>query len=110
MQILFCRFFSNLADLLLQKLPRLKKKFGVKTPEEYYKHIRNECEDFVPRNVDITAIDKILKNLDVAQASGIDQISAKCLKDGAPVIAIYLAHIITVSIKLNEFPSKCKIF
>ena len=51
----------------------------------------------------------IYKNLDVAKASGIDQIYAKFLKDGAPVIAIYLSNIINVSIKLDTFPSKCKI-
>ena len=31
----------------------------------------------------------ILKNVDVATTPGIDQISIKSLKDGAPVIAIY---------------------
>ena len=41
----FCRFSSNLADSLLQKLPPPKYKFN-----------------------------KILKNLDVPKASGIDQI------------------------------------
>ena len=28
---IFCRFFSNVANLLLQKLPNLKNKFGIKT-------------------------------------------------------------------------------
>ena len=49
--------------------------------------IQNECENFVVHNIDVTTVDKILKNLGVAKASGIDQISAKFLKDGAPVIA-----------------------
>ena len=43
----FCRFFSNLADLLLEKLQCPKNKFGTKTTGEFDKHIRNECEDFV---------------------------------------------------------------
>ena len=47
--------------------------------------------------------------VDVAKASGIDHISGKFLKNGAPVIAIYLANIINLSIKLETFPSKCKI-
>ena len=50
---------------------------------------------------------KILKNLDVAKASGIDQISVRFLKDDAPVMAIHLANIINMSIKLDTFPSKC---
>ena len=90
METHFLSFFSNLADSLLQKFLRPKKK---KTTGEYYKHIRNKCEGFVLHNVDVTTVDEILKNLNVAKASGIYQISAKFLKKGAPVIAIYLANI-----------------
>ena len=75
----FCRFLSNLADSLLQKLSHpdlltkfinqnLLTKFGIKTTEEYYTQIRNECEDFVLRNVDVTAVDKMLKR-DLCQIS-----------------------------------------
>ena len=72
----FCRLFSKLADSLLQKLPRPKNKFGIKTTEAYYKHIRNEYENFVLCNVDVTTVDKILKNVDAVKASGIDQMSS----------------------------------
>ena len=41
--------------------------------------------------------------MDVAKASGI---SVRCLKDGTPVIAIHLAN---MSIKVDIFPSQCKI-
>ena len=71
--------------------------------------IQNECENFVGHNIDVTTVDKILKNLDVAKASGIDQISAKFLKDGAPVIAIHLANMVNLLIKRDTFPSKRKI-
>ena len=52
---------------------------------------------------------RILKNLDVAKASGIDQVSAKFLNAGAPVIATHLTNFINLSIKLDTFPSKSKI-
>ena len=84
-----------------------KNKFGIKSTEQYYKQIRNECEDFVLHNVDVTTIDKMLKNLDAAKASGIDQISARFLKDGAPVTTCHLS-LTNLSIKLDTFPSKCK--
>ena len=71
--------------------------------------IQNECENFVVHNIDVTTVDKILKNLDVAKASGIEQISAKFLKDGAPVIAIHLANMVNLLIKRDTFPSKRKI-
>ena len=57
----------------------------------------------------MTSVEKILKNLDVSKASGKDQISARSLKDGAPIIAIHLANIIDLSVKLDIFPSQCKI-
>ena len=101
----FCRFFSNLADTLLQKLPRPKNKFGIKITEEYYEQIQNECDvNFVLCNVDVTIVGKILKNLDVAKPSGIYQ-----FKDGTPVIVIHLVNIINVLIKLDTFSSKYKI-
>ena len=52
---------------------------------------------------------KDFKELNVVKVSGIDQISARFLKDGAPVIAIHLTSIINLLIKLDTFPSQCKI-
>ena len=63
---IFCRFFSNLAESLVLKCPRPKNKFGIKTTREYYNEIRNKWKDFVLHNVDITSVEKILNNLDVA--------------------------------------------
>ena len=76
----FCRFFSNSTDSLIQKILRPKNKFGIKTAgEQYYKQIRNECKDFDIEKLVATIVNKILKNLDVVKASGIDQISDKVL-------------------------------
>ena len=52
-----------------------------------------------------TTVDKILKNFEQIFK---EQISAKFLKDGAPVIAIHLVNI-NLSIKLDTFLSQCKI-
>ena len=57
-----------------------KNKFGIKSTEQCYKQIRNECEDFVLHDVDVTTADKMLKDLDASKASGIDQISVRFLK------------------------------
>ena len=88
---------------MLQKIPCTKNKFGIKTTGEYYKQIRNKCEDFLLHNVKATSFEKVLKNLDVAKAFGIDQISGNFLKDGASVTAIHLANIINLSIKFDMF-------
>ena len=71
-----------------------KKQIWNQTTKEYYKQTRNEYEDFVLHNVDGTTLDKMLRNLDVAKPSGIDQISITFFKDVAPVTAIYHANII----------------
>lgn len=63
----FCKFSSNLAYSLLKKPPRIKIKFGIKITEEYYEQMRKECEEFVLQHIDVTTIDKILKDLDVAK-------------------------------------------
>ena len=71
----YCRFFSYLADLLLQKLARPKNKFRIKTTEKYYKQIQRKNEDFVLHNVDVTTVDKIFTNLDFWNRSDLCQIS-----------------------------------
>ena len=86
----FFKLFFKLSRFTAAEISTSKKK---KTTGEYYKHIRNKCEGFVLHNVDVTTVDEILKNLNVTKASEIYQISAKFLKKGAPVIAIYLANI-----------------
>ena len=63
----FCKFSINLAYSLLKKPPRIKIKFEIKITEEYYKQMRKECEEFVLQHIDVTTIDKILKDLDVAK-------------------------------------------
>ena len=83
----FRRFFSNLADSDLgrfehswfEQLPCSKNTFGIKTTEEYYKKIRNECEDFAEifvEVVEVTKVNKILKKLDVTKASEIPVVNA----------------------------------
>ena len=52
------------------------------------------------QNVEVTLVDKIIKNLDVAKTSGIYQIYARFLKDDVPRIIIHLANTIHLPIKL----------
>ena len=60
-----------------------KNEFWIKSTEEDYKQIWNECEDFVFHNAELASVEKIFKNLDIAKASRIDQISARFLKESA---------------------------
>ena len=66
------------------------------------------CECFALHIIEVESLEKILKNIDVARVCRIDNISAKCHVDCAPIIAIHLANIINFLMKLGTFPSKCK--
>ena len=77
----------------------------------HYKNLEKQIwdhEDFVLHNADSKEVGKMLKNLDVSKASGIDQFSAKFLKYDASVIAVHLANI-NMSIKLDALPLKYKL-
>ena len=50
-----------------------------------------------------------LKNLNANKASRIGQISVRFLTEGAPEVAPDLVYLIKMSIKLDTFPSNCKI-
>ena len=56
-------------------------------------------------------METILKNINVTKllAKLIDQTFAEYLKDGFLIIASHQTSIIYLSIKLDTFPSKCKI-
>ena len=76
----------------------------------HYKNLEKQIwdhEDFVLHNADSKKVGKMLKNLDVSKASGIDQFSAKFLKYDALVIAVHLTNI-NMSIKLDALPLKYK--
>ena len=51
----------------------------------------------------------ILKNVEVTKAAGIDQISRKFLKDGAPFLSKPISELCNLSITLRSFPDACKI-
>ena len=51
----------------------------------------------------------ILKGINPSKAAGIDNLSAKFLKDGVHVLARPISQLCNLSIKLNSFPRSCKI-
>ena len=77
--------------------------------EKYYKQIQNKCMGIIFLIVQVTLVQKIVKILDVGEVSKIIQNSATFFKGSAPVIATNITNIINLLIKLDIFPSKCKI-
>ena len=52
---------------------------------------------------------KLLKNIDISKAVGVDNLPGRFLKDGAVILAKPVTEICNLSIKLKIFPDPCKI-
>ena len=73
---------------------------------DIYLPIKNESQLFIESEY---VVRKILSCLSLNKAAGIDQISAKFLKEAADVLAYLLSEIINLLVKLSAFPKKCKV-
>ena len=104
----FMEYFSNLASDLVNKLPALPKKFGLKTVEAYYRKYNLNENDFSFTQAAEINIRKHLENINPSKAAGLDNIAGKFLKEGASVLATPITQICNLSISSSIFPDKCK--
>ena len=82
----FAKFYSSLAESLLNNFPNSPNKFDINSVHHYYKNIERK-DNF---NLNLTTEKKILKVLqfiDISKAAGIDKISGRFLKDNANILA-----------------------
>ena len=56
-----------------------------------------------------TSVLKLLQQLNPYKSAGIDNLTGKFLKEGAPVLASPITNLINLSISLSSFPDDCKI-
>ena len=75
----------------------------------FYKKLKPNTEKFELLYITENITKKLLCCLDVSKAPGIDEIPSRFLKDGAEILAKPISDIINLSIKLSNFPDKCKI-
>ena len=52
---------------------------------------------------------KLLKNIDISKAAGVDNLPERFLKDGAVILAKSVSEICNLSIKWKTFPDLCKL-
>ena len=105
---IFKDFFSNLAMNLVSKLPPAPKKFGMDSVEAYYRNNITSVASLTFSEVEETIVLNLLKSINPAKASSLDNIAGKFLKEGASVLATPLTQICNLSIHLSTFPDKCK--
>ena len=102
-------FFSNLAQNLIEKLPTGPNKFHINSAREFYKPLNLKQDLFHFTQVSEKTISDFLKELKTNNATAIDNLSDRFLKDRSKVLATPLAQICNLSIKLSTVPDECKI-
>ena len=106
---IFKKFFGNLANKLLDKLPAPTNRFGIDTLNNYYNHLNIRHKDFSFNTTTELTVLRLLQDIEPSKSPGIDNINGKFLKDGAPHLANPITQLFNLSIKLSEFPELCKI-
>lgn len=86
-----------------------KRKVGSESKKGCYRNIGNVVEKFIFQNVSVKTVNNILNNWYISKATGIDNISARFLKDGAVAIGLNSANILNLSINNATFLSWSKI-
>ena len=62
--------------------------------------------DFKPTNTDTIA--KLVNKINIKKATGVDQISCKLLKAGAPVLNKHITTLLNNTIKHSQLPNRLK--
>ena len=105
---IFRKFYENLAQTLVDKLPASPKIFTMDSTKHYYEQfdIQNNLN---LEMVDYTVILDLLSKTNISKAAGIDKLSGIFIKDGAEKIAFHFTKIINLPILSSSFPDLCKI-
>ena len=105
---IFKKFYENLAQSLVDKLPASPKKFTMDSTKDYYEQF--DIQSILNLEmVDSTIILDLLSKTNISKAAGIDKLSGIFIKDGAEAIASHFTKIINLSIGSSLFPDLCKI-
>ena len=76
----FQTFFTNMAKTLLQKLPPPPNKYGIDSVNIFYKSLNITTKfQLKPTTEDIVL--KLLKNIDISKAAGVDNLPGRFVKD-----------------------------
>ena len=104
----FKSFYWNLADDLLEKLPKSSNRYTIKFVSDNYEK-RWLSENFELVSIAQGYMFNILKNVEVTKAAGVDKISGKFLKDGAQIMGKPISELCNLSMTLGSFTDACTI-
>ena len=102
----FNGFFTTIASNLVQKLPTSTQKFSDCINFYFQKGIKPNS--FKLSVVDEDQVLKLLNNINIHKATGLDSLPARFLKDGGPEIVTAFTHLLNLSIHSSKVPSDMK--
>ena len=103
-------FYTTVASTLVKKLPPAFGKFDMdsETIQDYYKQMGVTNKGFKLSPVSSDFVFKELCSLKPNKSTGLDEIPARFLKDGATALKDQLTHIINLSITTSTVPEEFK--
>ena len=90
-------------------MPTGPNKFDINSVREFYKPLNIEKKPFSFDQVSEKTISDFLKELKTNNATGIDNLSGRFLKEGTKLLTTPTVEICHLSIKLFTVPDECKI-
>ena len=107
----FVSFFTNVASSLVAKLPACRNIYSVSSEcfKSFYSSRNMNKSQFVLKPVSEDFIYKELTCLNPSKSTGLDEIPARFIKDGAYVLKIPITFIVNLSITSGEVPEGMKI-
>jgi hypothetical protein len=107
----FNEFFTGIASNLVDKLPRSSNLFSVNSSpfQDYYGSKLNNSTKLSLGTVTEEFIEKELRGLNAFKSTGLDNIPARFLKDGASILKKPITHIVNLSITTSTVPIDFKI-
>ena len=99
----FNMFFTTVASSLVNKLPQGTGKFGDDHVSSFYQGKDVSPNAFCLKEVNVDNINQILNSMSANKATGLDDLSARFIKDGAMI-----THIVNMSIRQGIIPDDLK--
>ena len=104
----FNAFFTTVANKVVSKLPKAVNIFNSKFIHQYYKQKGVVQNAFSFSLLSETEVCKMLQGLSPRKATGLDDLPARCIRDGAEGIAYPISYIINLSLKTGVVPDEMK--
>ena len=104
----FNSFFTNIAAELVAKLPPRLNIYNLEFVRNFYKKQSVEENSYGLTSISEENVCKLLHSMNSKKATGLDNIAARFVKDGANVIAAPVTHIINLSIHHSVVPNDFK--